>query len=141
MNPIDIRVPGPVELFLWSMLDWLHPMVYLVGLGVAIWAYMRCRKWGYVVVAAYFGLVLLSLFAMPAINRAMAARREPDISEHTQKKLDAAIQQAIDRVLAEDGRTPVPATHSINVPLGPTVLVVGLWLIAKREPRVRPAYM
>jgi hypothetical protein len=139
MNPVVIRLPGPVELFLWNMLDWLHPLVHLVGLGVAIWAFMRCRKRGYVVIAAYFGLMLFSLFAIPAINRAIDAHREPGISEHTQKKLNAAIQQAVERVLEEEGREAVPyhrTVHhrTVHFPLDGIVLVAGLWLIARREP-------
>jgi arginine exporter protein ArgO len=47
--------------------EWLNPIVYLVGLGIAVWAFRHCHKWGYLVVAAYFALVVFSLLAMPSI--------------------------------------------------------------------------
>jgi hypothetical protein len=135
MNPNDIQVAGPLYLFFWNFVEWLNPIVYLVGLGVAAWAFMRSRKRGYFVVALYFALVLFSLFAMPSINRAIRAHRAPDISEQTEKKINAAVQQAIDRVLAEEGRPRIAAKQTIHFPFGPIVLVAGLWLVARHEPR------
>jgi hypothetical protein len=67
---------------------WLNTAVFLVGLGIAVWAFLRCHKWGYLLMAFYFALVLFSLLVMPSINRAIAAHRPPDISEETQKKID-----------------------------------------------------
>jgi len=58
--------------YLYRALDGLNPLVHLIGLGIAVWAYYRGRKRGYVLVA-------------------------------------------------------------INFPLGPILLVTGLWLIARRE--------
>jgi hypothetical protein len=115
---------------------WLNPLVHLVGLGIAVWAYLRCHKCGYLVVSIYFAVCVFMLLAMPPINRAIAAHREPDVSEETQKKINAAVQEAIDRVVKEEGQPYTPVIrHKLNLPLCPILLVVGLWLLAKREPR------
>ncbi len=119
--------------FFSKAVEWLNPAVYGIGLAVALWAFMRCRNCGYLVLAIYFGIVLFSVLAMPSINRTIRAHRTPDISQETQEKIDAAIQQAIDRVLKEEGQPVAPAKKSIHFPFGPIVLVVGLWLVARRE--------
>jgi len=124
----------PLEMLLWSAIDWLNPIVDIAGLAVAVWAFRCCRRWGYLVVGFYFLLVLFTLFAIPSINRAIQARSAPDLSEQTQQKIDVAVRQAIDRVLEEEGRSNAGlATRTVRFPFGPLVLVLGLWLIAKRD--------
>jgi hypothetical protein len=134
MNAHDIRETGPLEEFLWNAIDWLNPIVYVAGLAVAVWAFRYCRRWGYLVVGFYFVLGLFALFAMPTIRRAIQARNAPSLSEQTQQKIDAAVRQAIDRVLEEEGQLYAPPQkQTVNFPFGPLVLVTGLWLIAKRD--------
>lgn len=114
---------------------WLEPLLYVTGLVIAVSTFRRCRKRGYIVLAFYFVLCIFSVLAMPRINRAIRARRAPDLSRETQKKIDVAVQQAIDRVLEEEGHPAIHATGRISFPFGPLVLVTGLWLLARREPR------
>jgi hypothetical protein len=134
MNPDNIPQASWVLIFLMDAAHWLKPIVYFVGLGVAIWAFLRCGKCGYLVFAAYFALVLFSLLVMPSINRAIRAHRPPDVSEEAQRKMDAAVQQAIDKVIAEEGH-PIVGQKKLYFDIGPIVLVVGLWLVARKEPR------
>ena len=135
MNPNDIPEAGWMFRFFTDAVGWLNPIVYLVGLGIAICAFLRCRKWGYLVVAAYFAFVVFSLLAMPSINRALRAHRPPDISEQTQQKIDAAVQEAIHKVLVEEGHPEgISGKRTIRFPFGPILLVFGLWLVARREP-------
>lgn len=89
-------------------------------------------------VAIYFAVALFSLLAMPSINRAMDERRATEISQQTQEKVNAAIQQAVDRVLAEDGYPLLAAEQTVNFPFGPLILVAGLWLIARNDIREQP---
>lgn len=114
--------------------EWLNPAVYLVGLCIAAWAFVRCRKCGYLVMAAYFALVVFWLLVWPPIDRAIRANRAPDISAQTQQKVDAAVQEAIHKVLVQEGLPEgVPARRTIHFPFGPILLVVGLWLVARGE--------
>ena len=116
--------------------EWLNPVVYLVGLGIAIWAFRRCRKCGYLVVAIYFALCVFTSLAMPSINRAIRSHQAPDYDAQTRQKVDAAVQQAVDKVLAEAGRPHgVPAKRTVHFAFGQIILVAGLWLLAKREPK------
>jgi hypothetical protein len=134
MSPHDIPEASWLFLFTMRAIDWLNPIVYVAGLAVAVWAFRYCRRWGYLVVGFYFLLVLFTLFAMPSINRAIQARTAPDLSEQTQQKIDAAVRQAIDRVLQEEGQAYAPPPkRTVQFPFGPLVLVLGLWLIAKRD--------
>jgi hypothetical protein len=112
-------------------IEWLNPMVYLFGLGIASWAFCRCRKWGYLLVAIYFALAVFSLLAMPSINRAIRAHEAPDYDAQTRQKIAAAVQ----KVLVEEGR-PESIPHGniiIHFPFGPILLVAGLWLVVKRD--------
>jgi hypothetical protein len=135
MNPDNIPQASWMLILLMDTAHWLKPIVLFAGLGVAIWAFLRCRKCGYLVFAIYFALVLFSLLVMPSINRAIRAHSSPDVSEETQKKMDAAVQQAIDKVIAEEGH-PIAAQKRYNVEIGPIALVIGLWLLARTEPKV-----
>jgi hypothetical protein len=122
--------------YLTQSVEWLNPIVYLVGFGIAVWAFRRCRKCGYLVVAVYFALSVFTLLAMPSINRAIRTNRPPDYSTQTQQKINAAVQEAINKVLAEEGRPHgVPQKRTIHFPFGPIILVAGLWLLARREPQ------
>src|SRR5690349_24307877 len=115
-------------------IEWLNPVVYLFGLGIALWAFRRCRRWGYLVVAAYFALCVFSLVAMPSINRAIRAHQAPDYDAQTRQKIDAAVQLAVDKVLADEGRPHgVPAKQTVHFPFGPILLVIGLWFLASGE--------
>ena len=81
-----------------------------------------------------FALSVFSLLAMPSINRAIHANRPPDISTQTQQKIDAAVKEAVDQVLMQEGHPVVAAKQTIRFPFGPMVLVFGLWLVSRREP-------
>ncbi len=117
-----------------KIVEWLNPIVYFVGLCISVWAFRRCRKWGYLVVASYFALAVFWLVAWPPIDRAVRAHRPPDISAQTQQKIDAAVREAIHKVLVEEGHPEgIPGRLNVRIPLGPILLVVGLWLVARRE--------
>jgi hypothetical protein len=131
MNPNDIPEAGWVLQFLVGAAGWLNTVVYLVGLAIAVWAFLRCRKCGYLVIAAYFALTLL----VPTINW-LRVHRPPDASEQMQQKIDAAVQEAIDKVLVEEGHPEgIARTHKIRISFSSILLVVGLWLVARHEPR------
>jgi hypothetical protein len=116
--------------------EWLNPAVYFVGLGIAAWAFLRCRKCGYLVLAIYFALAAFELLAMPSIDRAIRAHRPPDVSEQIQQKIDAAVREATHKVLAEEGHPEgISGKRLVNFPFGQILLVAGLWLVARRETR------
>jgi hypothetical protein len=103
---------------------WLNTAVYLVGLGIAVWAFLRCRKRGYLVVALFFGLVLFSWQVWPLISDAIYVQRTP-----------IAIQQKDEEQARETHSSPgTQAYYRINIQIAPIVLVCGLWLLARREP-------
>ena len=118
-----------------TAVEWLNPAVNLIGLCIAVWAFGRCRKGGYLVVALYFALAVFSLLVWPPISRAIHAYRPPDISAQTQQKINAAVQEAIHKVLVEEGHPEgIPQKRATRFSFGPILLVVGLWLVARREP-------
>jgi hypothetical protein len=120
-----------------KVIQWLNPLVYCVGFALGTWAYWLSRKLGYAFVAAYFLLALCSVFIAPTINRVMATRWDaqrkselsPQAHEQFMKEYSALLQKYY-----PPGNT-APATLNLNVPLGPVVLVLGLWLLAIRESR------
>jgi hypothetical protein len=108
---------------------WLNTVVYLVGLGIAILAFLRCRKQGYLLVALFFALVLFSWHVWPSISHAIYVHRTP---LETQQKINDDYEQAVNQVYAKEG--PRIATLRANIQIAPIILVVGLWLLARREP-------
>jgi hypothetical protein len=124
--------------YILQALDWLEPLTFAFGAVIGFWAFRRCRKVGYLIVAVYFCLAVFSLLVSPRIKAEMYARRTPTRSEEAQRKMDAAISEAMERVMREQGESfqPEPMERSIRFPFGPLVLVLGVWLLARREPRV-----
>jgi hypothetical protein len=110
---------------------WLNTLVYLVGLSIAVWAFLRCHKRGYLAVALFFALVLFSWHVWPHISHAIYVHRTP---AEVQQKTNADFQQAYNQALAQAGHHPVP-TQRINIQIAPIALVFGLWLLARREPQ------
>lgn len=104
---------------------WLNTAVYLLGFCVAVWAFRRCRKRAYLVVGAYFVLVLFAWHVWPPISHAIYVHRTP-----------IEIQQRDEDRERERHSTPAstPALYTINIQIAPMVLVCGLWLLARREP-------
>ncbi len=64
--------------------EWLNPLIHLLGGVIAIRAFLRCKKNGYLVVAIYFLLGVFTIIAMPSIQKVLAERREPDLSEEVE---------------------------------------------------------
>ncbi len=122
------------DLFLRHANYWLTLAAYIAGLCVTICAFRRCRKRGYLVIACYFALVIVTAYILPPIYRAINARRAPDVSARVQQKIHDAVEQATNQVLQQEGLTHVPYTVNYYLNLGPLLLVIGLWLIARREP-------
>lgn len=122
--------------YILQALDWLEPLTFALGAFVGFWAFRRCRKIGYLVVAVYFCLAVFSLLALPRIKAEMRARQTLTQSEETQRKINAAVKEAIDRVMREEGAQPGAVERDIRFPLSPLVLVLGVWFLARRESRV-----
>lgn len=106
-----------------------------LGAGVGFWAFRRCRKVGYLLVALYFCFAVFSMVALPRIKAELRARHAPTLSEATEQKINAAVREAIDRVMSEEGAQPRVAERNIRFPLGPLLLILGVWMLARRETR------
>ena len=133
MDPNDIPQAGWIWQFFAQIVPWLEPAIYLIGLGIAIWAFRRSRKCGYLVFAVYFTVVALWLvFAVP-VWRAMHSNDPPDVSEQTRQKMYAAERDADKKVLADAGYPPISVKKTVKIPCGPVALVIGVWLLARRE--------
>ena len=110
-----------------------NPLVQIIGLGIAVWAFLRSRKRGYLVVAIYFTLAVFSLLVLPPINRVIRAHHPPDVSEQTEQKINAAEEEAGNKVLADEGHPVLIAKQNVRFPFGSVILVFGSWLVARRE--------
>jgi hypothetical protein len=115
------QIPPPGLDWIYALLTldpYLNAFILLIGL----------------VIAGYFVYVLFSVYALPSIERAIRDQHPSDISEQTRQKLQAAIQQDTDRILAEAGHPSHPVVHrTIHLPFGTIILATGLWFLAKRE--------
>jgi hypothetical protein len=121
-----------------SAISWLEPITILLGLGISVWAFRRCRKRGYLLIGAYFALWFFSITILPSIKQHIRAKdSQYERSRETQDKINAlhmAHLTAIDDVLLEAGQQPRHYDErSIDFNLGLLLLVLGLWFIARRE--------
>ena len=126
-----------ITYYLIEAIDWLNPIVSIVGLIVSIWAFRKFRKKGYILISAYFAIAAFNLLAVPKINQAIAEKQPPAIPQKTQERIDQEIAEVYVRNF-EEGTFPAAATRNINFPLGPILLVTGLWLVAKKENNAEP---
>lgn len=124
------------DYYLYKIIPFIYPALYFSGLGITIWAYRVSRKYGYLIIAAYFFLALFSLFAMPFINRIFANRYIYNVKEVSKQEMNSEIDQEISQELQNDElghKVSVPAIRQLYFQLGPIILVAGLWLVVKKE--------
>jgi len=115
---------------------WLNPLAHVAGLAIAVWAWRATRKAGYIVVVAYF---LLAAFnrTLPAIIRVVSGRPPAQAALTPQQKQEYARELvALDKRYFPLGH---PVVRTILFPLGPIVLVTGLWMVAKRDAKRQAA--
>jgi len=113
---------------MYTLLGWINPVVHLAGLVVAVWAYSVSRKRGYILIALYFLLAVISLTVIPAIN---GARRRHWQAEHSvQTQADEAYFREMRLLDQKYPHIHAPMVANIPIPLGAAILVVGLWVLA-----------
>lgn len=113
------------------ILEWMNPIVHAIGFVVCVWAYRACRKRGYLLVAIYFFLAVGTLIFSPIINRALADRSpsEFELSPNEQKQYEEELMELHDKYFPS-GRA---SRLDLEFPIGPILLVFGLWLLARRD--------
>ena len=122
-----------ITYYLIEAIDWLNPIVSIVGLIVSIWAFRKFRKEGYILISAYFALAAFNLLAVPKINQAIAEKQPPAIPQNIQERIDQEIEEVYERIFEEEGILPMAETRTISFPIETILLVAGLWLVAKHE--------
>ena len=118
-----------------NAVEWLWPAVHLFGLGLCVWAYRRCRKPGYLIIAGYYFLAVCSLVLGPMVNRALrdnSEARSPSVLSPEAEQRYMEELAALDERYYPQGRL---GESNVDIPFGPMVLVTGLWFIARRETR------
>jgi hypothetical protein len=136
MYPSDIPEAGWSWQLFAAIGEGLPPIVYIAGLAISVWAFIRCRKCGYLVIASYFAVILLSSYIWLPIHRDIEAHRSPDMSDQIQQQIDKAQEQAAIEAQAKTGQPFILAHKTIAIPFCPILLVAGLWFLARRETRV-----
>ena len=108
---------------------WLNPLVHVAGLAISVWAWRATRKTGYIVVALYFVLALLGK-SFPGVLRVVSgAPNAPALTTQQQQEYTREMT-AVDKRYFPSGH---PVAQTVVFPLGPIVLVAGLWMLAKRD--------
>ena len=121
---------------------WLNAVtapVYLVGLAVAVWAYRVSKRPGYLVIAAYFVVAICTWTVLPGINaarfRAWESRQPPPTEADEGYNKDVLALSLKYYPPSRSHRPGPPRPLHVGFPFGPILLVTGLWLLARREPR------
>jgi len=124
---------------LYHILKLLDPIVYFVGLVVALWGFRKSNKKGYLVISGFFVLGLFSILAMPTINKAQKQRSSKTLPPG---KLEAMIRElnAVHERYYPPGKAPVVNIINVNFSLGSSFVVAGVWMLARKEeePESRP---
>ncbi|MHC4070052.1 MAG: hypothetical protein ACYSR8_10860 [Planctomycetota bacterium] len=98
---------------IYSILDALNLVLFAAGAIICLCAYRVKKNRGYLVLVAYFVLS----FALFGIGRILYARYDAEM-----------LRRARDNTTAQGVRVPV---RRVELPIGPLLLVGGLWLIVK----------
>ena len=119
------------------IINWLfyseHVVVYVIGLAVCVWAYRKHSGTGYLLLAAYFLFQVSALTVLPAI---MSAQEKNWYTQHQlSPETDKAYSEEVLALHKKYYPSGFPPNFSHWVPELPIVLIVGLWLVARREPR------
>jgi hypothetical protein len=129
MNPIDwFFVNSP------KIMHWFELLLYLIGLGVSLWAYRQSRKRGYLLLGLYVFFCICTLSVLPAIGRAIRQRwhsqheLSPEAREQFQREYETLYQKYYPSA-------PSAMTLKVSFPLGTIILVSGIWVLARRESR------
>ena len=125
--------------YLTKALTWFYPMIHLLGLVISVWAFRRCRKRGYLLMGVYFALSVFQLTVSPVINKHIRQREYANapvelgeqLADLEEKKY-ALISEAIED--GEDNAKLYYPVTTTNIYLEPIFYVLGLWLLARREP-------
>lgn len=111
--------------------------VYIVGVAVGAWAYWRSRKAGYLLVTTYFLLAVGGALLVPALNRMIESRwgtqRQSEISPQAHEQFVKEYAALLQKYYPPGNAAP--ATINIKFSFGPIILVVGVWMLARRESR------
>ena len=116
-----------------DILQWLSPVVHLLGCIIAIQAFRKSHKKGYFLISIYFALALFQLLISPRINTAIAKKKAALVADEKREMMDREISEVYERYYEEEGVLPEPITVNLPLPLGPIILVSGLWLLARKE--------
>lgn len=115
-------------------IDWLNPIVYAIGLVVAISAYRRGRKKGYIAIAVFFALAVYAYTLAPHVNSFLTRNFWPQpVPTDEQTK---AFNQKLEMLYEKYNPHPTAAPRNVSFPLGPIILVAGLWSVARREKKI-----
>jgi hypothetical protein len=121
-----------VIFYLINQIQWLNPVICLIGLVVCICAYKNCRKCGYLILAIYFLLVSINLIFGQAIHGILAehSRNKTPLSSEAEKQYQQEIT-ALNQKYFSSGRGII--YYKVNFPLYSIILVAGVWSLAKRD--------
>ena len=114
-------------------IDWLNPIIYAIGLVVAILAYQWGRKKGYIAIAIFFALAVYASTLAPHVNRFIAHNFSPQPAPTDEQT--KAFDREMEKLYEKYNPQPTAARRIVSFPLGPIILVAGLWSVAKWETR------
>ena len=119
-----------------TTISWLWPILYVLGLIIAIQGWRNSKKTAYVLFIIYFALAFYSVTAAPHVNGWIKHRselkRDPAVVE-AQTKMEREILK-----LHEKYNLPYATKRSL--PLGQVLLVLGLWMIVRKEKNTEPGH-
>jgi hypothetical protein len=121
--------------------EWLNPLVHLIGFGVSILASKISRMSRYAIIAGYCLLVVFSLTVGPTVRNWIYERMEGR-DGITQEAREGFTRESV--ALEEKyfpSHLPRRARAIIRFPLDPIILVLGLWTLARCEARQRAERM
>jgi hypothetical protein len=114
---------------------WFDALLQVFGLGISCCAYRMSRKTGYLIVAVYFFVAACSLTVIPKIRRTLYERRHP----RTQLSAVEQEEYANESLALQQKYFPssprLAGRLNISFPLGSILLVMGIWVLARQEPK------
>ena len=119
----------------------LNVVLSIAGLWVCLWGYRRSRRAGYLLIAATFVFGVVTAAVLPPLLNAINARQRKVWGEQHQRtpeeqKAFMEDSLAFTKRWYPTGTPPVVhAPRYLYFPLGGMLMVIGLWLLARREPR------
>ena len=118
-----------------KLVFWITPLVYVLGVAISLWAFLRSRKAGYILFLIYFLFLAYVNFITITVDRYIDHKVYSSFDQQVQQEIYEAVDNAAADVMKKHGAYGRALHMEVEFPYGAILLVLALWMLASKEKR------